>query len=275
MVSKATLVSRTGPFRFETSVDGDPRYDARTTRRAVSLLLAETSPVEGHLKLEQEMRVPIGCGFGASSASAISAVYAVAALLGVRTDKARQACFAHRAELIEQTGVGTVSVAYNFTGAGAITVPGEPGAAKFLKVDVPDGMRIVAASLGPYDKRVALSSPLLSRRITELGSSALAEFLARPTLEVLAREGERFSSGLGLMTPEVKKLAEAAKAAGAVHASQNMIGYAVHSLVDADRAAKVEEALSSLGGPRVDVYEVGNVRAGPIGGRSRRVLSRT
>ncbi len=263
-MSRATLVSRNAPSRLETAVDGDPSYDARTTRRAVNLLLAGSGPGEGHIKLEQEMGVPIGCGFGASSASAISAVYAVAALLGIKVDKARQACFAHEAEIVEQTGVGTVSVAYDFTGAGAIVVPGLPGVAEFVEVAVPDGMRVVTASLGPYDKRAAFSSPALSRRINELGIAALTRFLARPTLEVLAEEGERFSSAVGLMTPEVKRLADAARAAGAVHASQNMIGYAIHSLVDADRAPKVKEALSSLGCPRVGAYEMGKVRAGPV-----------
>jgi pantoate kinase len=79
----------------------------------------------------------------------------------------------------------------------------------------------------------------------------------------LASEGEGFSRKLGLETPEVKKLISVAKAAGAAYASQNMIGYAIHSLAYGERAKKVAEALKGLG-VRVDIFEVGTRRAGVV-----------
>ncbi len=248
-----------------TSVNGDRSYNARTTRRAVELLLAGSGVTGGRVRLDQRVETPIGSGFGASAASSTSAVYAVAAAAGIRAPKRTLALYAHRAEILEQTGLGTVSVVFDSVGAGAITVPGVPGDAKFVTVPVPKGTRIVTAFVAPYDKKDALSSRAVSEKINRLGREALNGFLADPTLENLAGQGEKFSAGLGLESTEVKKLVALAKSAGAKYASQNMIGYSVHSIVGSDESRKVARAMASLGrGVRVDVFEVGSKRAGVL-----------
>ena len=245
-----------------TRVNGDPLYDARTTRRAVGLLLSDAG-VRAGVHLDQDVQTPIGGGFGASASSSTSAVLATAAAAGIGSAKARLALFSHRAEIIEQTGLGTVSVIFDAVGAGAITVPGEPGAAKFVNVKVPSDLRIVTAFVAPYDKKDALSSEAMTKRINELGRSSLAGFLSDPTLDNLAGEGERFSRGLGLESVELKKLMALAKGAGASYASQNMIGYSVHSLVSADLAPRVASALSGYSKEiRVDEFEISSRRAG-------------
>ncbi len=261
--SKATFTPA-HDSRVVTTVNGDGEYNARTTRRAVELLLTARRTA-GIVKVDQRVETPIGSGFGASAASSTSAVYAAAAAAGISIPKQELALFAHRAEILEQTGLGTVSVVFDGTGAGAITVPGEPGRAKFVTVATPEDVRIVTAFIAPYDKRDALSSERVSERINSLGRRSLEGFLSDPTLDTLAREGERFSSNLGLESPEVKKLIALAKSAGAQYASQNMIGYSVHSITDSDRSRRVARAMARLGGGvRVDVFEVGSVRAGVV-----------
>jgi pantoate kinase len=267
ILSKGTTtsatISRYGDGEIYTSVNGDSNYDARTTKRAVSMLFSETGYRPGRVRINQTVETPIGSGFGASGAAATSAVYAVASAAGIAKSKRQLALFAHGAEILEQTGLGTVSVVFDKTGAGAITVPGEPGKARFVTVEVPEGTRIVTASLAPYDKKDALSSKAVSERINRLGHQSLQSFLADPTLDTLAQEGERFSRSLGLESPEVKKLIATAKSAGADHASQNMIGYSIHSLVDSERSRRVARALGNFGRQvRVDVFEVGTRRAG-------------
>jgi pantoate kinase len=263
-----------GGERVEVIVDGDPRYRARTTRKAVELMLSGHAHPRGRLVLEQSMGIPVGCGFGASAAAAISGVYAAAAAMGLRLAKQDLAYYAHVADIVEQTGLGTVSVTYDGTGAGVITRAGAPGISKFLKVSSPRGTRIVAASLAPFKKSDAISRPDTVRRINELGDRARRNVTASPTLETLASEGERFSEGLGLMTSEVRDLAKLAKASGASHASQNMIGYGVHALTTAARAEAVAAVLrGSSPKPLVEVFEIGSQRArvlrqGPASRRS-------
>jgi pantoate kinase len=266
-VSRATLVDVPG---VAVSVNGDGAYDARTTRRAVSLLLSELGRQGAGVRIDQRVDTPIGSGFGASAAAATSAVYAVAAALGAARPKRELALSAYRAEIAEQTGLGTVSVIFDATGAGAITVPGEPGAAKFVAVRVPRGTRLVTAHFAPFDKREALAHPRVRARIDRLGREALRGFLADPTLDNLAAQGERFSAALGLESLEVKKAIARAKEAGASRASQNMIGHSVHCVVDPDREAKVRRAMKGLGsGVRVDGFEIGRARAGVLGATRR------
>ncbi len=228
----------------------------------MELLLSECGRPRGRLTLEQSMDVPVGYGFGASAAAAISGVYAVAAAMGLRLAKRELAYYAHVADIVEQTGLGTVSVTYDGWGAGAITRAGAPGVSKFLNVEYPSGTRIVTASLAPYKKSDALARPDTVKRINHLGNKAIRSVVATPTLETLASEGERFSEGLGLMTSEVRGLAKLAKASGASHASQNMIGYAIHALTTAASAEAVVAALrGSSPRPLVEVFEIGRQRA--------------
>ncbi len=263
-----------GEGRIEVIVDGDPKYRATTTRKAVELLFADRGWPKGTLTLEQSMGVPVGYGFGASAAAAISGVYATAAAMGLRLAKRELAYYAHVADIVEQTGLGTVSVTYDGTGAGVITRAGAPGVSKFLNVEYPSGTRIVTASLAPFKKSDAISRRDTVRRINELGDKARRRVTASPNLETLASEGERFSEGLGLMTPEVRDLVKLAKASGASHASQNMIGYAVHALTTAARAEAVAATLrGSSPKPLVEVFEIGTQRAGvlrPSGTPNRR-----
>ncbi|HXW95902.1 MAG TPA: hypothetical protein VEJ19_09380 [Nitrososphaerales archaeon] len=268
ILSKGTTSSATvvlnGGSELSTVVNGDASYDARTTRRAVELLLAGSGK-RAKVSLIQNVQTPIGSGFGASAASATSAVYAVARAAGIRKAKAELAFFAHRAEIIEQTGLGTVSVIYDSVGAGAITVSGEPGSANFVPVRVPRRTKIVTAFVSPFDKKDVFSSGSVSRRVNRLGHESLLTFLSDPTLDTLASEGERFSAALGLESVEVKKLIKLAKSSGASYASQNMIGYSVHSLVEPGSAHRVARAMHDYSGEiRVDVFEVGSRRAGVV-----------
>lgn len=248
-----------------TCVNGDRGFDARTTRRAAGLLASEVPAARGAAELDQVVGTPIGSGFGSSASSATSAVYALAAAGGADLSKRRLARYAHLAEIQEQTGLGTVSVIYDHVGAGAIAVPGEPGEARFVRVKVPRGTKIVTAYAGPFDKREAFASPSVRRRVDTLGHEALGAFLSDPTLDSLASQGELFSLRLGVDSPEVRKLVSAAKSAGAEHASQNMIGYSVHCISGEDDAAKVARALGRVSSAvRVDVFEVGERRAGVV-----------
>jgi pantoate kinase len=265
VTTRATLRETLGDNRIEVIVDGDPKYLAGTTRKAVELLFSGHGRPRGRLILEQSMGIPVGCGFGASAAAAISAVYAVAAAMRLKLAKRELAYYAHVADIVEQTGLGTVSVTYDGTGAGAITRAGAPGISRFLNVEYPSGTKIVTAWLAPFKKSDAIARPGTVKRINRLGNKALRNLVATPTLETLASEGERFSEGLGLMTSEVRDLAKLAKASGASYASQNMIGYAVHALTTAARAEAVAAALrDSSAKPLVEVFEIGSRRAGVL-----------
>ncbi len=260
--TRATFVK--GPSsKLEIAVDGDKSYPAATTRRAVELLFNKARVGTGSLLLEQQVEVPIGQGFGASAASALSAVLAAAAAAGMKESVTRVAYAAHVADIVSQTGLGTVSVIHKAVGAGAITVPGAPGTAEFVRVRIPRGLKVVTASLAPFAKSEFLNSRALRKRANRLGETALRRVEKTPTIDQLARSGEWFADRLGLETPALRALIEIAKRRGALWASQNMIGYSIHCIVEDEQLTRVANILSESSlHPDVRTFDFGIERSG-------------
>jgi pantoate kinase len=246
------------------AVNGNANYPADTTKKAVELLL-DAAGVSPHLvELVQTVEVPIKAGFGSSSASALSAVMAVAAALELPFGKEEVASFAHQAEIMRHTGLGTVSSTYKFSGAAVITRAGGPGLAKVRRVAVPQGLRVVTAFLSLKTGHL-LSSTRMRNKVNRLGEVAL-EQASDLSLENLLAAGHDFAQGLGLMTQAVKTLVAVSLEEGAIGAGQNMLGNAMHAVVKDEDFEKVFSALQSTSrAAKVDYFH--------IGGRTARVLT--
>jgi pantoate kinase len=246
------------------AVNGNANYPADTTKKAVELLLEAAGGPPSLVELVQTVEVPIKAGFGSSSASALSAVMAVAAALELPFSKEEVASFAHQAEILRHTGLGTVSSTYKFSGAAVITEAGGPGVAKVVRVHVPSDVRVVTAFLS-LKKGHLLSSTRMRNKVNRLGDIAL-EQASDFKLESLLSAGHAFADGLGLMTRAVKTLVAVALEEGALGASQNMLGNAMHAVVRDEDFEKVFEALQSTSrAAKVDYFR--------IGGRMARILT--
>jgi pantoate kinase len=243
-------------------VNGDPNYVAATTRTALEFFLGEHAPRQESVLVEQLVQVPIGYGFGASAASALSAVLATSAALGIGIPKQKVAYYAHAADIVSQTGLGTVSAISNLAGAGIITKAGSPERARFLEVPVPRGFKVVTASIAPYRKSKLLSSRTLTARANRLGRQALESVVRDPSLSFLLEAGRIFAAQLGTETEGVRRLVETALENGALGASQNMLGYAVHAVAQSKAISKILGAFrADLASPIVDSFEFGRVPA--------------
>jgi len=247
------------------AVNGDANYPADTTRKAVELLLEGARQPPMLVELVQTVEVPIGAGFGSSSASALSAVIAVAAALELPLSKEQVATFAHQADIVRHTGLGTVSSTYNQSGAAIIVHPGGPGVAKLKKVETPAGLRVVTACLSRKPKANLFSSTRKREKINRLGEVAL-EQASDLKLESLLSAGHEFAVGLGLMTRAVEHLVATSIEKGALGASQNMVGNSMHAVVRDDDLAHISAALRSVSGTaKLDSFR--------IGGRSAHILT--
>jgi pantoate kinase len=256
--TRVTVVRGSETRRVTIRVNGNPRYKATTTRLALRMLVDSSNARFSSMYVDQVVGVPIGYGFGASAASALSAVLAAASALEVGSSRERIAYFAHAAEIICQTGLGTVSSTYRNTGAGVITKAGAPGTAEFLRVATPASMRVVTASFAVYKKSDLLLSPSLRDRVNRLGGEALRSVLRKPSIRSLVSAGEKFSAGLGLQTRSIRELLDIAKSKGVLGASQNMVGYSVHAVAPRDTCDAVASAFASHAlRPRVDIFRIG------------------
>jgi len=195
--------------------------------------------------VKQEVEVPVGGGLGTSGACALATALALAKALGAQMSYYELAREAHVAEIEEGTGLGTVSGLV----AGGIVVVLEPGAPGYDKVDRiladPD-LLVVIGFFGPTSKREALGRADL-RVVDRLGLEALARLEREPTVEAFIRECKWFAERSGYMSERVKAGVEAAERAGALGASQAMIGETVFALAYEKDAERVREALEGLG----------------------------
>ena len=75
----------------------------------------------------------------------------------------------------------------------------------------------------------------------------LNDILRDTNIENFMISSKRFADKIGLMTENVSRAIELMESAGAIGATQNMIGESVHSVVDEKSTEKVTKALKKIG----------------------------
>ncbi|MEM0272236.1 MAG: hypothetical protein QW514_06835 [Thermoprotei archaeon] len=208
------------------------RTEARTTRRVVHNLRSVYG--FGPVRVEHTVELPVGSGFGTSGAGALTTAIALSDLFNLRLALSQVVDQAHKAEVESVTGLGTVTALG--CGGGAVGLVTEPGGFTKGRVDaiLDDYTRyvIVCAWFGPVEKSTVLLSEEKVRLVNLHGREAMKRIMEERTPEALLRHSRVFAEKSGLATPELLRLADAAVSNGAVGATQNMIGNAVHCLVE-------------------------------------------
>ncbi len=219
---------------------------AKTTRHIIKTLLDKTD--ENYtVKVEHQIEVPIGMGFGTSAGGALTAGLALkeATNLPLTYNQIGQA--AHVAEIQCQTGLGTVSSLTSGSGLILVTKPGAPGFCKTDRIPIsPSLVMVIGYCPSLIPKKPVFTSPEKKEKINCEGKKTLGAILTKPILENFLAQCKLFSEKSGYSTENVRKLIKAAEQAGAVGAAQNMIGEAVHAVVHEQHAYGVEEAFKQI-----------------------------
>lgn len=212
-------------------INGQNAPNARTSLKVVELVRRDY-PLPA-VTVYHQIGPPIGSGFGTSGAGAIGATIALSDLFGLRLRLAQVADYAHRAEIQSITGLGTVISLVS--GSGAIGLVTEPGSFSRGRVDSLledyDDYILVCACFGPIEKSSVILDEGLRRRVNENGRETLRRVLLERTPSSLLDSSRRFAERTGIASGELLKLADRAKSLGAIGATQNMIGNAIHCLV--------------------------------------------
>lgn len=196
---------------------------APTTLSAIRLLTAEPVLVETALS------IPIGAGFGASGAGALSAVLALNEALSMDMTLKDLAGAAHCAEVTNRTGLGDVT-GMTFGGMVVRKKAGAP----FLGVIDMIPCRDTAVSWISFNEistKSVLTDELKKKGINMAGKSRFKELLNKPTLENFMIQSAAFAKDIQLMSPRVEDAIEAVEAAGGF-ASQAMLGDTVFAIND-------------------------------------------
>ena len=214
------------------TINGIRTSDARTTLKVVRLMRKAFG--FGFVRIAHYVEPPIGSGFGTSGAGALGSSIAISDLFDLGLTLSEAADFAHAAEIESLTGLGTViSLA---SGSAAIGLVTEPGSYSVGRVDgiLSDhsDYTLICAYFGPIEKSTILQNEASRKLVNKFGKCTLESILADPTPESLLRHSRVFAEKTGIASSYLLALADKAVKIGAVGASQNMIGNAVHCLVE-------------------------------------------
>jgi pantoate kinase len=227
--------------RVSVRINGRQAPRARTSLSTIAELL-RISGQKYHVTVDHQAQVPIGAGYGASAAGTLSAALAFseAADLGMSMDQLGRVV--HIAEIVNGTGLGTVAPILR--GGFVLTrKSGAPGIAVIDRVPVSPKLRVVSACFGPISTKAVLVSKDLRRRVNVLGALAFRSITRDLRPRNFMTASRAFADALGLMSRQTAELADLMENAGAIGATQNMVGQAVHAIAEEDEADSVLRAV--------------------------------
>lgn len=231
---RASKFSRT---RFKISINSRPAPEANTTRWALERLAKEIGATLD-VQVDISVAVPIGAGFGSSAAGTAAACLALADAATFPVTFTELGRITHIAEVVNQTGLGTAAAVF-VGGFVLVTEPGAPGIGTVDRLLFPKDHSIVCAFLEPLPTRRILSETDIATRVNPFAQRAMERIHEKPELRTFLTESRKFGRGIGLESPEITQLIDTMNFAGAVGAAQNMIGKAVHGVVENSKVSRV------------------------------------
>jgi len=209
---------------------------APTTLSAIKLLATE------QVLVDTILNIPIGAGFGASGAGALSAALALNESLSMNLTLKELTNAAHCAEVTNRTGLGDVT-GMAFGGMVVRKKASAPFLGTIDKIPCRD-TEISWISFNEISTKSVLTDDLKKKSINKAGKSRLKELLKKPTIENFMIQSAAFAKDIELMSTRVSDSIEAVEAAGGL-ASQAMLGDTVFAINDNDSLGEFGEVHKS------------------------------
>jgi len=235
-----TEVSFNNHAKTRIKIDGR-EAEANTTKYVVERL-AGTSEVM--VLVSTNFEVPVGCGFGASGAGALSTALALNELLSLNMTVNEVAQTAHCAEVENSTGLGDV-IAETYGGVVIRKKPGPPGIGVIDRIPYRNE-KISYVAFGKKSTKSVLTEggEETKRIINKAGRDAMKALMRKPALETFMRASREFSLQSELISDTCKDAIEAVAAEGKV-ASVAMLGETVFVIGDSEALREFGEVKES------------------------------
>ncbi len=223
--------------RIEIRINSRPAPEAHTTHWALEHLLEKTATTLD-VQVDIVVEVPIAAGYGTSAAGTAAASLALADAAELSVTYNELGKITHMAEVVNGTGLGTASAMF-IGGFVLVTEPGAPDVGAVDRLLFPKDHSIICAFLESMATRDALSHTDLIARVNPSAQRAMREIRAKPNLHTFLTESRTFGREIGFESPDITSLIDVMISAGAIGATQNMIGKAVHGVVENRKAPRV------------------------------------
>jgi pantoate kinase len=221
----------------EISINGKIE-DAPVTKSVVHQMLESDKASVRRIEVKHHSQIPVGCGIGSSGAGAWGTALALNQLLELHLTYDRVGQIAHRAEVENQTGLGTVS-AQQRGGIEIRTEPGAPGIGHVDQIPFDPDLQIVCSSQGPISTKSMLSNPKVRAKINQYGGNMVAKIREDASPEELMRLSRTFSEKTSLLSRSLKEGLQRLDRKGYRNSSMALFGETLFSIAWADEAEEI------------------------------------
>jgi pantoate kinase len=242
--TKVTLED-TSENSIQVTINNKPAPEAKVSKNVAQTLLSQTSQ-KYVVMVEHQIDIPIGMGFGTSAGGALTTGLALKEALNLPLTYNQIGKIAHLVEIQSQTGLGTVSSLTVGGGLILVTEPGAPGVCKIDRIPISPSYVIVAGFYNTKISKTLLSSSERNIAINRYGKQVMTQILEVPSVENFLSCCWLFAQKAGFASDGVRNLVDLAVKAGAIGATQNMIGEAVHAVVLEENTFSVVDAFKQV-----------------------------
>lgn len=179
------------------------------------------------VRVSSKFNIPIGGGFGASGAGALSTAFALNKLFSLNMTATELGKVAHEAEVVNRTGLGDVIAQVQ----GGLVIRKEAGSPDIGVIDrIPIGeVEVGYITLGLMSTKSILEDQHTKKEINNHGKAAMKDLLKLPNLNNFMKVSKRFAIETGLISQKAKDIVEAVEAEGGL-ASMAMLGDVVFAI---------------------------------------------
>lgn len=235
-VTTRVRIKNSSKNSFKIRINGKTTTSAKVSEHVINAFF---SRVEKNYRIivDHDVEVPIGSGFGASGAGALSLALVLNEAFGCGLSLLEAAQVAHIAEVECKTGLGTVIAAAS-GGLEIRTKVGGPGVGQVKNIPVEEDYVVACLSFGPISTKEVLTNEKLRQRINEFGGRLLDQLIAESKPHVFMNLSRKFAEYVGLISPRIRKVLREADSEG-LTCSMAMVGESIFSLIKRDEIDKL------------------------------------
>jgi pantoate kinase len=241
VITRVTTQQSSSP-KVEVNINGKP--DSAPVTRSVVNYLSEISEDLGFLytRIDHESLIPVGSGMGSSGAGAWGTALALSHLLSLNLTLDRIGQLAHRAEVENKTGLGTV-IAQQRGGIEIRVVPGAPGIGHVDQIPFDPDLRVVCSSAGPISTRSMLSDLTTRARINRFGGELVKRIIDRASPNTFMRLSREFFERTKLPSKNVEVGLKMLDEEGFHDCSMALFGETIFALAWIDETERIVKVL--------------------------------
>ncbi len=249
-VKTSVFVKESIQPEIEIKINGESQ-SAPVTRSVVDQFLKF---VQNTLSINviHEIEVPMGSGFGASGAGALSTAMALNQELDLNMTRNGVATIAHIAEVENATGLGDV-IAQTYGGAEIRLEPGAPGIGKVDQFILDPMLQIICMSLGPLETKTIITDPLHEASINQAGNKLISKLLKKASIENFLVLSRKFMEESQLASEKLKELLNYVTDLLPLPASMVMLGESLFTFVEKTKSIEICDEIEAYS-PKLNVF---------------------